>query len=93
MFFKVKFITEFISTIKYAKNVDLKGIESLEIAKKKNGFFDILNFIFFEIYEKVKKSFKMLKKIPKKNIIDNIQLAQKDLLPCGKKIVKVHYFG
>ena len=58
MFFKVKFITEFISTIKYAKNLDLKGIESLEIAKKKekNGFFDILNFFFFfEIYEKVKK--------------------------------------
>ena len=38
MFFKVKFITEFISTIKYAKNVDLKGIESLEIAKKKMDF-------------------------------------------------------
>ena len=45
MFFKVKFITEFISAIKNAKNVNLKGIESLEMAKnEKNGFFDILNF-------------------------------------------------
>ena len=38
MFFKVKFITEFISAIKNAKNVNLKGIESLEIAKKKMDF-------------------------------------------------------
>ena len=33
MFFKVKFITEFISAIKNAKNVNLKGTESLEMAK------------------------------------------------------------
>ena len=34
MFFKVKFITEFISEIKNAKNAKLKGIESLENVKK-----------------------------------------------------------
>ena len=33
MFFKVKFITEFISAIKNTKNLNLKGIESLEMAK------------------------------------------------------------
>ena len=44
MCFKVKFITEFISAVKNAKNLNLKGIESLENVKKKieNGFFDIL---------------------------------------------------
>ena len=34
MFFKVKFITEFISAIKNAKNVTLKGIELLENGNK-----------------------------------------------------------
>ena len=87
MFFKVKFITEFISAIKNTKNLNLKGIESLEMAKsEKNGFFDILNFFFQNIW-------KVEKKPPKKSIIDNIQLSQKDFLPCGQNIVKVHYFG
>ena len=45
MLFKVKFITEFISAIKNAKDVNLKGIESLENGNKwKNGIFDILIF-------------------------------------------------
>ena len=87
MFFKVKFITEFISAIKNTKNLNLKGIESLEMAKsEKNGFFDILKFFF-------SKYMKSWKKPPKKSIIDNIQLSQKDFLPCGQNIVKVHYFG
>ena len=71
MFFKVKFITEFISAIKNAKNVTLKGIELLENGNKwKNGIFDILKF-FFEIYEKLKK--KNLKKLKKSQKINNRQ--------------------
>ena len=82
MFFKVKFITEFISAIKNAKNSNLKGIESLEKFKKwKNGFFDILIF-FRNICEKLLKKIKKLKKFQK---IYNQQhsACPKDFLPCG----------
>ena len=59
MFFKVKFITEFISAIKNAKNVNLKGIESLENDKKlKKWIFRYSVRKHFEIYEKLKKNSK-----------------------------------
>ena len=68
MFFKVKFITEFISAIKNAKNVNLKGIESLENGKKwKNGFFDILKKFFLKYMKSWKKSPKKVEKSQKIN--------------------------
>ena len=63
--FKVKFITEFISAIKNAKNVNLKGIESLEMAiNEKNGFFDFLIF-FWNIWKVEKEKPQKVEKIPK----------------------------
>ena len=66
MFFKVKFITEFISAIKNAKNVTLKGIELLENGNKwKNGIFDILKFFFWNIWKAEKEKPQKVEKIRK----------------------------
>ena len=78
MLFKGKFITEFISAIKNAKKINLKEIESLENGRKlKKWIFCYSERKHFEIYEKLKKSLKKLKKYPQKSIIDNIHFAQK----------------
>ena len=66
MFFKVKFITEFISAIKNAKNVNLKGIELLENGNKwKNGIFDILKIFFWNIWKAEKEKPQKVEKITK----------------------------